>query len=103
MITQLKNLVLKFRRLLVIAIHLVLIAGANYAAFWLRFDGEIPSEEASYAWRMLPWLLVIRLTTFIPFGWYQGLWRYTGVWDLRNIIFAVLTSTLAFYALVHWG
>ena len=103
MVAQPIDLFLKFRRFFIIAFHVVIIGCANYAAFWLRFEGNIPAEEARYAWRMLPWLLLIRLTIFIPFGLYQGFWRYAGIWDLRNIFVAVLTSTFTFYALVHWG
>jgi len=97
------SLLLRCRRPLVIAIHVALILLSNYLAFWLRFDGAIPSEVRGLWWQIIPWLVLIRGATFIPFQLYQGLWRYTGIWDLRNIIAAVSISTLLFFGVIYWG
>ena len=91
------------RRGMVIAVHVALIVLSNYLAFWLRFDGAIPDEDGLLMQRMLPWLLLIRGLMFVPFRLYAGLWRYTGIWDLRNICVAILCSTAVFYLTVHWG
>ena len=96
-------LVLKYRRSFVVALHIALIIVANYLAFSLRFDGVISPEVRELWWQTIPWLVMIRCATFIPFRLYQGLWRYTGIWDLRNIIVAVTMSTLLFFFLVYWG
>ena len=94
---------LKYRRLFIVLLHLLLIGCANYIAFWLRFDGEIPIEEFSLFLTMLPWVLGIRALLFIPFRLYEGLWRYTGLWDLRNISVGVISSLPVLFVLVQFG
>ena len=93
----------RLRRPLVVALHLSLVVAANYLAFWLRFDGNIPDLYWGYFVAMLPWLVIIRLATFMPFRLFQGLWRYTGLWDLLNILAATAASSLVFVGVVRFG
>ena len=89
------------RRAVVVTVHVGLIVLANFLAFALRFDGAIP-PAAIAAWRqtILP-LVVVRAVVFIPFRLYEGLWRYTGIWDLKRIVFGVMLSSVVFFALVR--
>ena len=91
-----------FRRPIIVVLDLCLIILANYLAFWLRFDGNIPQDNFNLFIQMLPWLVLIRLTAFFAFQLNEGLWRYTSIWDLKKILLGVLTSTLGFAILVIW-
>ncbi len=87
---------IRLRRPIVVAVHAGLIVAANYAAFWLRFDGEIPPGQWANLVRLLPLLLAVRMLTFVPFRLYEGLWRYTSLWDVVNIAAAVGISSAVF-------
>ena len=86
-----------------VSIYLVLTTAANLTALWLRFGGEIPAPVLSLALRMLPWLLGIIWAAFAAFGLHRSVWRFTGIWDLRDLVAAVALATIAFYLVVHAG
>jgi FlaA1/EpsC-like NDP-sugar epimerase len=99
--SRLVDLLMGYRRLIVIAIHLAMIVASNYLALWLRFDGVVPKELAIQARHLLPALVLVRAVTFVPFRLYEGLWRYTSIRDARNIVAAVATSSALFFASVY--
>ncbi len=93
---------LRWRRAIVIGVQLVLIAVSSYLAFALRFDGSIPRDQFAIWANSLPLLILVRMLVFIPFRLYQGLWRYVSIWDARNIVGAVATSSLLFSVVQRW-
>lgn len=94
--------VLKWRRPLIVLLEVALMVLANYLAFWLRFDGKIPEAEWGTFLLVLPWLVMIRTAAFFMFRLNEGLWRYTSLWDVRNIIVGVMSSTIVLYAWTRW-
>ena len=98
---RLHRTILRYRRALSVVAHFALIAASNYAAFWLRFDGVIPASYLVLWEQTLPWVIGIRAASFIPLRLYEGLWRYTSIWDLRNIIVGVAASSVASYVFIR--
>jgi FlaA1/EpsC-like NDP-sugar epimerase len=89
------------QRAVIVAAHAVLAVVANYLAFWLRFDGDIPGPYWDLWAQTVPWLVVIRVLTFLPLHLYDGMWQYVGVRDLRSLVIGTLSSTALFYVLVR--
>jgi len=95
------DLVLRFRLILSLVAQLALVVLANRLAFWLRFDNAIPDWANQAFWQMLPWLIVIRGVAFIPFRLYEGLWRYTSIYDLQALIGGIASSSVVFFILTR--
>ena len=93
--------ILRFRSLLVLATHVLLIVVAHVTAFALRFEGNIHPPFDRMIWTYLPAVLVIYWGGLWVFGIQRGLWRYVGLHDLGRIFWASLASSVAFYAIVH--
>ena len=89
--------------LLMLIVHIALMGIANYSAFWLRFDGNIPDWAMTIFLRTLPLLVCVRLFMFIPFRLYGTVWQYTSLWDLRNIVGATLSGTIVFFLATRYG
>ncbi|MBI5194399.1 MAG: polysaccharide biosynthesis protein [Nitrospirae bacterium] len=95
---------LKYRRIVVLGINLLLIIIANLSAYLLRFELAVPAEYFNLIGFTLPVILGIRIITFHFFGINAGLWRYVSVRDLSQIIKGVVLSSaitgLAFYPIM---
>ena len=80
-----------------IVIHLldvVLICLSIYGAHLVRFEFAIPSHYLSRLLQILPFVLITKIAVFHFFDLYRGMWRYTSVSDLMNLIKAALISSL---------
>ncbi|HEU0014323.1 MAG TPA: nucleoside-diphosphate sugar epimerase/dehydratase [Longimicrobium sp.] len=83
----------RFRRPLVVGLHLLLIPLAYRLAFELRFEFEVPPDMDAVYRATLPYLLGVRLLSFLAFGLFQGWWRHVGMRDLTDLVKAVMLSS----------
>ena len=87
------------RRFLAFAHDVAAAAIAWLAAFWLRFNLDIPPEFQQLMLVRLPWVVVIYAALFWALGLYRGLWRFASLPDLQRILIAVGIGALAVPAL----
>ena len=73
---------------------MLLLVASWYAAHLVRFDFNIPEVHWISFKKVLPLLLVVKLVCFYSFDLYRGMWRYTSIGDLLNIIKAASISSL---------
>lgn len=93
-----QDFILKYRRILIVLTHAVLIILAYIFSFTSRFEISFyrSSENLSLLILTLPPLLICRLLSYWYFDLFVGLWRYAGLKDLTDIIKASLLGTLLF-------
>jgi FlaA1/EpsC-like NDP-sugar epimerase len=70
----------------VVTTDILLAAFAWYFSHLLRFNFVIPSDQFQTLVRLLPLIVGIKILSFILFDLYYGMWRYTSLADLSNII-----------------
>src|SRR5215510_10569622 len=70
------------------------------AAFWLRFNLDIPQAYANVMWPTLPNVVVVHAVVFWVFGLYRGLWHYASLPDLKRILSAVGVAAVMVTALL---
>jgi FlaA1/EpsC-like NDP-sugar epimerase len=85
--------VVRFRRPIIVGLHLALVPVTYFLAFALRFDLPLPVQFQSLFWTTLAFLLPIRLGSFVVFGLLRGWLRYVGMRDLMDLVKAVTLSS----------
>ncbi|MFH7326584.1 polysaccharide biosynthesis protein [Desulfurivibrio sp. C05AmB] len=92
-----------FRKLnfwIVLGADILLLAAAHLLAYGIRFEFVLSLREWAQIWAVLPWLLPLKVVIFFFFGLYRGMWRYTGVTDLLNILRASIATGLLVMAVL---
>ncbi len=93
---NIKYLILKYRRSLIVAMHLLLIIFAFYISFCLRFEFSLNSYQLKVFFKFLPLLIIIKMVVFAYTGIFYGLWRYVNVTDIWHIFKANIIATIIF-------
>jgi len=87
-----------------LAIDALLVAGAYFLAYRLRFDSGVPERYDDLFAATLPWAVPASLGVFMLFGLYAKHWRYVTQRDFVTILQAVAIASLVLtgsIALIH--
>lgn len=88
------------RRLVACAHDIGALVLCWYAAYWMRFNFDVPGDFLRGAKLSLPLLIVSHVPLYWVMGLYRGIWRYASVMDLRRIIMAVGMAAVVVVAAV---
>jgi len=71
----------------------VIVALSYYLSYYLRFDGPIPHPYLHVFLNTIIWIIPLKLVSFFFFDLYKGMWRYTSVVDLINLLKACIMAS----------
>ncbi len=78
---------------IILLVDAILLFFAYLSAYWLRFETISPTPEVNeFFWRSVFVVIALKLVIFTYYGLQSGMWRYTGIVDLLNIIKATIVS-----------
>ena len=80
---------------LILLLDIILLCSSFYLSHLIRFDFNIPHWAMDVMENMLPYVLCAKLLCFYFFDLYKGMWRYTSLNDLMNVVKASTTASLA--------
>jgi FlaA1/EpsC-like NDP-sugar epimerase len=87
-----KKLLFNRNFFILLAIDATLLCVSWFGSYLIRFDFDIPDKFIDEMFSILPAAILIKLICFYLFGVYRGMWRFTSVRDLLDIIKAVSLS-----------
>src|SRR5574340_356121 len=82
------------RTALIVLYDILVAAIAWLAAYWLRFNLEVPAAFRMAAVSTLLWVVPLQAAVFWRFGLYRGIWRFASLPDLKRIVIAVGIAAL---------
>lgn len=86
----------------ILLVDALLLTAAWYGAYLLRFNFQIPEDSTNLLERVLPLVIVIKILCFYFLDIYQGMWRYTSISDLFNILKASVVSSIIIFFFIWY-
>ena len=89
-----KKILISKNFFILIVADMVLLALSYFLAYVVRFEAHIGAREMLVIRQTIFPVVLCKLVVFYCFNLYRGMWRYTSIVDLFNVIKAVLVSSL---------
>ncbi|HBT89126.1 MULTISPECIES: nucleoside-diphosphate sugar epimerase/dehydratase [unclassified Desulfobacter] len=80
--------------LLTLAVDLLILAVSYYMGHLIRYDFNIPDWARQRFFETLAYVLMFKLICFYLFDVYRGMWRYTSLKDILDIVKASALATI---------
>lgn len=88
-----KRILINKNLFLLLVADAILLAGAYYGAYLVRFEADIPLNESLTMKNTILPIIACKMIIFYFCDLYRGMWRYTGIVDLVNVIRASIVSS----------
>lgn len=79
---------------LLMGLDVLLVLLAHLLAYMTRFEASIPELYLDQMLRLMPVIVPVKIGCFLYFDLYKGMWRYTSLPDLMNVLKACVSSSL---------
>ena len=93
--------VIRHRMELIVLAQVGVILAANFLAFEIRFDGDMPPDYRRLMLQVLPFVVAIYTLSMWAFDLFRGLWRYVGLHDLARILWASSCGVVGLYIFIY--
>ena len=99
-------MVFRFRIVWLLLFDSILINLSVYLALWLRFEGQMTSDNMGSIFMgsfisLIPWFTLISLSWLYFFRLYHRMWQYASIGELFSIVKAVSASILTVVLLIY--
>jgi FlaA1/EpsC-like NDP-sugar epimerase len=88
-----KKILISKNLFVLILADMVLLTLSYFLAYVARFEAHIGAREMLVIKQTIVPIVLCKLVVFYFFNLYRGMWRYTGILDLINVIKAVIASS----------
>ena len=95
-----KRLIEKRGSLIIVSLDILAIFCSVIVAYMLRFDFIIPVEYIYSVFIAVTVSITIKIPIFYSFGLYKGMYRFTSLWDMINILKSTTISSLLLIAII---